>query len=187
MPGGQLNLGLDSLLGQDGDFSEGRRIALLALELLENILTVGQHLDKHAGSRIGVAFLDLNILQSDCRLASAKPFENPKGGADSLAPLAAVELAFGSGADQQDPVGLEVRQGMQEQGLPRFAFQVAALEYRADSTAAGLVDGLGCCTEQAVFADGQNQGGSFGCSGFGGLYNKFHGVESPRQRVGFAG
>ena len=76
---------------------------------------------------------------------------------------------------------------MQQQRLSRFAFQVAALEHCTDRAAGGLVDGLGCCTEQTLFANGQNQGGCFCGSGFGVLYNEFHGVESPRQRVGFAG
>ncbi len=76
---------------------------------------------------------------------------------------------------------------MQQQGLTRFALDVATLERSAERAAAGAVYALRDAAEKAVIAERQNQGGGLLGGGFGAFDNKFHDVVSPRQRVGFAG
>ncbi|MCY1555159.1 hypothetical protein D9M68_917930 [compost metagenome] len=76
---------------------------------------------------------------------------------------------------------------MCQQGLADLAGQVAALEQGADRTGAGAINCFRRFTELAAFADGNHQGGGFQGFWAGAFDNKFHGVVSPRQRVGIAG
>ncbi len=187
MVGGLLDLRLFGLVAEQGDPAQRAGIGLLALEPIEYVLSTGEDFHQGAGAGIGIASLDLHILQGEGRIAATEVLQGACHRRDHLAPLAVVQFVRLAGADQQHAFGLDAGQLLEQQSLARLALQVAALEYRCNRACAGCIDALRGGSQDKVFADGQNQGGHFDDRRFRILYNKFHGVESPRQRVGFAG
>ena len=108
-----FNLRLVGLVAEQGDLAEFGGVVLFALELLEQVLTVDQHFDQHAGPRIGVTVFDLHILHGEGRIATAKTLDDAERSARRLAPLARIELARLAGADEQDAFGFEAWHAVQ--------------------------------------------------------------------------
>jgi hypothetical protein len=71
---------------------------------------------------------------------------------------------------------------VQQQALADFAGQIAALEYRADGSAAQFVELFGNGAELAAFADGDHQSGGFQRFWANAFYNQFH-VRVPELMV----
>ena len=123
---------------------------------------------------VALAVADGDVVQGQYRVAAVEAFEYPGHAVDQLAPGTVTQRFVFATADQQYTLCLKARQALQQQGLARFAGQVAALEYRADGTLGGLVDGLGHRAKLAIFTDCNDQGGGFyRCSSYA-FYNQFH-------------
>ncbi len=187
LAGGTLDAGLFGLVAEQDDLLQCTRFGLLALELVEHVLAVGNDLHQQACAGIAVAPLDLHVLHGESSIATTQILDDRQRCIDHFAPLAAVEFIRLAGADQQYPLGLEARQAVQQQRLSRLALDVAPLERSAERASAGAVHALCDAAELAVLAERQDQGGGLLGGGFGAFDNKFHDVVSPRQRVGFAG
>jgi len=174
LAGGTLEAVLLRFFAKQDDLLQCARIGLLALETIELVLAVSEDLDQQARGGVGIAILYLHVMQRERGVAAAEAFQRTGNRADDLAPLARIQVFGLAGADQQQALGLEPGDVVQQQRLGSLAAEVAALEDGRDGASCREIDAAGVLAKAAVVANGQNQRGSFQRRRFDGLYNEFH-------------
>ena len=99
LAGGTLDAGLFGLVAEQDDLLQCTRFGLLALELVEHVLAVGNDLHQQACAGIAVAPLDLHVLHGESSIATTQILDDRQRCIDHFAPLAAVEFIRFAGAD----------------------------------------------------------------------------------------
>ena len=80
-----LSVGQLGLVDNQGDFLQGTRVGFLALELLEQVGAVGQGFDDQTSLAVGIAALDLELVEGEQGIAAAQALEYAMHACNQLA------------------------------------------------------------------------------------------------------
>ena len=136
------------------------RLAFGGLQLIKAVEALFCGFDGLAHLPVRVAALNVQLRQEADGFHRTSIIQCINGFLNNLLVLALIKLTFFTTANQQNTLGQDVRNMVQQQGLPWFAFQFATAQQGADIAVADFIELLGDRGESAWFKDAHNDAGT---------------------------
>ncbi|EFC54244.1 hypothetical protein ENTCAN_09232 [Enterobacter cancerogenus ATCC 35316] len=154
---GQLAAGRDV---KDHFTQRATRLAFVGLQLIKAVEALFCGLDGLAYFPVGVAAFNVQFGQEANGFHRAGIIQRIYRFLNDLLILTLIQLAFFTAANQQNTFRQYVRNMVQQQRLPRFAFQFATAQQGADIAVTDLIELFGDGGESAWFKDAHNDAGT---------------------------